>query len=127
MAAQSAAIQPLHPVLQKVSESELSEKIKELVRLAREQGHLTYNDLNEVLPEDAVTPELLDEVFSKLRTLEIEITHQAEVDRVKIPDAEEEDTNRLNPNRTKTRRRGASTFWTTRCACISSKWARWRC
>jgi RNA polymerase primary sigma factor len=75
---------------------ELSEKIKELVRLAREQGHLTYNDINEVLPENAVTPEILDEVFSKLRALEIEIVDQAEVDRVKTPDSEEEDTNRLD-------------------------------
>jgi RNA polymerase primary sigma factor len=74
----------------------LSEKIKELVRLAKEQGHLTYNDLNEMLPENAATPEMLDEVFSKLRTLEIEIMDQAEVDRVKTTGSEEEDTDRLD-------------------------------
>jgi RNA polymerase primary sigma factor len=94
--AEPAAIKPLHPVLQNGSAPALSEKIKELIRLAREQGHLTYNDLNEVLPENAVTPEMLDEVFSKLRTLEIEITDQAEVDRVKTPGSEEEDTDRLD-------------------------------
>ena len=93
---ESAAVQPLHSISQNGSDPALSEKIKELVRLAREQGHLTYNDLNEVLPESAATPEILDEVFSKLRTLEIEIMDQAEVDRVKTPDAEEEDTNRLD-------------------------------
>ncbi len=75
---------------------DLSEKIKELVRLAQEQGHLTYNDLNEVLPENVVTPEILDEVFSKLRGLEIEVVDQAEIDRVKTPDADEEETVHLD-------------------------------
>jgi RNA polymerase primary sigma factor len=93
---ESAAIKPLHPVLHNGSDPALSEKMKELVRLAQEQGHLTYSDLNEVLPDNAVTPELLDEVFSKLRTLEIEIVDQAEVDRVKTAGSEEEDTDRLD-------------------------------
>ena len=94
--AESASIQPLHPVFRNGSDLVLSEKIKELVRLAREQGHLTHNDVNEVLPENVVTPEILDEVFSKLRTLEIEIVDPAEVDRVKTSDTVEEDTNRLD-------------------------------
>jgi RNA polymerase primary sigma factor len=93
---ESAMIQPLNPILLNGSDPALSEKIKELVRLAREQGHLTYNDLNEVLPEDAATPEILDEIFSKLRALEIEIMDQAEVDRVKTPDADEEYPGRLD-------------------------------
>jgi len=93
---ESAAIQPLHPAFQNGSDPALSEQIKELVRLAREQGHLTYNDINEALPENGVTPEILDEVFSKLRALEIEITDQAEVDRVKTPDTGAEDTIRLD-------------------------------
>ena len=78
------------------SDTELAEKIKELVRLAQEQGHLTYNDISEALPESAIEPEKLDLIFAKLRSLEIEIVDQAEVDRVKIPEAEEEDTNRLD-------------------------------
>jgi RNA polymerase primary sigma factor len=75
---------------------DLSEKIKELVRLAQEQGHLTYNDINELLPENIVTPEILDEVFSKLRGLEIEVVDQAEIDRIKTPDADEEETVHLD-------------------------------
>ena len=77
-------------------DAELSEKIKELVRLAQEQGHLTYNDINDALPENYVTPEKLDEVFSKLRALEIEIVDQADSDNVKKNDAEEEETSRLD-------------------------------
>src|SRR5690242_15085199 len=34
---------------------ELAEKIKELVRLYQEQGYLTYNDINESLPENFST------------------------------------------------------------------------
>ena len=70
---------------------DIVEKIKELVRLAQEQGYLTYGDINDALPQAAVTPEELDEVYIKLRNLEVEIVDQAEVDRIKQPEAEEEE------------------------------------
>ena len=73
------------------SGNDLSEKIKELVRLAQEQGYLTYTDINDALPDSVVTPEELDEIYVKLRNLEVEIVDQAEVDRVKQPEPEEED------------------------------------
>ena len=92
----SAAKKISDAVSQNSSDAELSEKIKELVRLAQEQGHLTYNDINEVLPDDVVTPEKLDEVFSKLRALEIEIVDQADADNVRKPDAEEDDAVQLD-------------------------------
>lgn len=76
---------------------ELAEKVKELLRLAQEQGYLTYNDINDALPENIVTAEDLDEIYIKLRNLEVEIVDQAEVDRVKQPEPEEEeDKNRLD-------------------------------
>ena len=71
--------------------AEIAEKIKELVRLAQEQGYLTYNDVNEALPDTMITGEELDEVYVKLRNLEVEIVDQAEVDRVKQPEPEEEE------------------------------------
>ena len=77
---------------------DLTEKVKELLRLAQEQGYLTYGDINDTLPDSIVTPDDLDEIYSKLRNLEIEIVDQAEVDRVKQPEPEEEpeDKNRLD-------------------------------
>ncbi len=76
---------------------DLTEKIKELVRLAQEQGYLTYGDINDALPDSVVTPEDLDEIYTKLRNLEVEIVDQAEVDRVKQPEPEEEeDKSRLD-------------------------------
>ncbi len=75
----------------------LAEKIKDLVRLSQEQGYLTYGDINDALPESIVTPEDLDEIYIKLRSLEVEIVDQAEVDRVKAPEPEEdEERNRLD-------------------------------
>ena len=69
-----------------------NEKIKELIKLAQEQGYLTYGDINDVLPESMVTPEELDSVLILLRGLEIEIIDAAEVDRVKGKEDAEEDT-----------------------------------
>src|SRR5437763_13738441 len=69
----------------------LADKIKELVRLAQEQGYLTYNDINDALPESVINPDDLDEIYIKLRSLEVEIVDQAEVDRVKQPEVEEEE------------------------------------
>jgi RNA polymerase primary sigma factor len=70
---------------------ELTEKIKELVKLAQEQGYLTYNDINDALPDNMVSPDELDDIYTKLRNLEVEIVDQAEVDRVKQPEPEEEE------------------------------------
>ena len=68
-----------------------TEKIKELVRLAQEQGYLTYGDIHEALPATVISPEDLDDIYMQLRNLEVEIVDQAEVDRVKQPEPEEED------------------------------------
>jgi RNA polymerase primary sigma factor len=76
---------------------EIVVKVKELVRLSQEQGYLTYGDINDVLPDTLATPEDLDEIYTKLRGLEVEIVDQAEVDRVKEPEPEEEpEKNRLD-------------------------------
>ena len=72
------------------SGADLTEKIKELVRLAQEQGYLTYGDINDALPDTLVTAEDLDEIYIKLRNLEIDIVDQAEVDRPKPAEQEEE-------------------------------------
>jgi RNA polymerase primary sigma factor len=88
---------PNGETLRSQSGLDLTEKIKELVRLAQEQGYLTYSDINDALPDTVVTPEDLDEIYIKLRNLEVEIVDQAEVDRVKQPEPEEEeDKSRLD-------------------------------
>jgi len=68
-----------------------TEYIKDLIRLAREQGYLTYGDINDALPDGLVTPEDLEDLYVKLRGLEIDIVDQAEVDRVQAPEPVEEE------------------------------------
>ena len=91
-----AQLQAIGPIKSQ-SGVELTEKIKELVRLAQEQGYLTYGDINDALGDTPVTADDLDDIYMKLRNLEIEIVDQAEVDRVKQPEPEEEeDKSRLD-------------------------------
>jgi RNA polymerase primary sigma factor len=70
---------------------DLTAKVKELLRLAKEQGHLTYDDLNDALPDDVVTPADLDQVLTKLRNLDIRIIEAAEVDRSQSFEAGDEE------------------------------------
>jgi RNA polymerase primary sigma factor len=85
------------PATGKPAPLDLAEKVKELVRLAQEQGYLTYTDINDALPDAVVSADELDDLYSKLRSLEVEIVDQAEVDRVKQPDPDEdEDKMRLD-------------------------------
>ena len=71
--------------------AEIAEKIKELVRLAQEQGYLTYGDINDALPDTLISPEELDEIYIQLRNLEVDIVDQAEVDRVKQAEPDDDD------------------------------------
>jgi RNA polymerase primary sigma factor len=70
---------------------DIAGKIRELVRLAQEQGYLTYSDITETLPDSLITPEDLDDIYIKLRNLEVAIVDQAEVDRVRPTDHDEGD------------------------------------
>ena len=76
----------------------IAAKIKDLVRLAQDQGYLTYDDINDALPDDVVTPEVLDAIYSKLRGFEVEIVEAPDLERTKpqAEPAEEEDESRLD-------------------------------
>jgi RNA polymerase primary sigma factor len=69
----------------------MTEVIKTLIEMAREQGHLTYDDINDVVP-DGVSPDELDTLYTKLQSVGIEVTTHAEVEKVKPeePEAEED-------------------------------------
>ncbi|HEX8280564.1 MAG TPA: RNA polymerase sigma factor RpoD [Chthoniobacterales bacterium] len=68
-------------------------RIRELIKLAKEQGYLTFDDLNEALPADVTDPEELDAILTRLRRMEIDIIEASEVDRYKDgkKDSEEEE------------------------------------
>ncbi len=55
-------------------------RIKDLIRLAKEQGHLTYDDINDAIPEGINNPEELEKIYIQLRNMEIEIIDASDVD-----------------------------------------------
>ena len=59
---------------------EVQEKLRELIRLAKEQGYLTFDDLNEILPENMFDVEDVEAVMGRLRGMEIDIIEASEVD-----------------------------------------------
>jgi len=67
-----------------------NEKIKEWIKLANEQGYLTYSDINDLLPDNIVSPEEIDGILTLLRGMDIAIIDASEVDRFKRESAEEE-------------------------------------
>lgn len=61
----------------------LQEKVRELIKLAKEQGYVTFDDLDEALPEGINDPDSIESVITQLRAVEIEIIDSSDVDRVK--------------------------------------------
>ena len=59
------------------------QKIDELVTIAKEQGFITYEEINDVLPMSFDSPEDLDHVLIFLSGMDIQVLNQSEVDRQK--------------------------------------------
>src|SRR5690349_15461703 len=59
------------------------QKIEELVAIAKEQGHITYEEINEILPMTFDSPEQIDQVLIFLSGMDIQILNQVEVERQK--------------------------------------------
>ena len=58
-------------------------KIEELVVLAKDQGFLTYEEINEILPMTFDSPEQIDSILIFLTGMDIQIFNQSEVERQK--------------------------------------------
>jgi RNA polymerase primary sigma factor len=104
----SAQSEAVEAVLQKVAPAEgapaadganipaggINDKIRHLIRLSKEQGYLTFDDINEALPESVENQEEIDNVLSILQNLEIEILEPDQVEDYKqrMEEAEEEES-----------------------------------
>jgi RNA polymerase primary sigma factor len=67
----------------RIDTPEIQEKIRELIKLAKEQEYLTYDDINEILPNDLVDPDDVEAIMERLRNMEFDIIDASEVDRFK--------------------------------------------
>ncbi len=96
-------VQPGKPkseiIAQLHSAIEIQSRIRELIKLAKEQGYLTFDDLNEALPEGITDADELDLILTRLRRMEIDIIEASEVDRYKDgkKDADEEEEEEEKP------------------------------
>ena len=55
------------------TEADMAKRIRELLLLAKEQGHLTHDDIQEAMPDSVVGPEYLDQIYTKLHNLDVHI------------------------------------------------------
>jgi RNA polymerase primary sigma factor len=60
--------------------TDFNDKLKQLIRLCREQTYLTHGDIMEAFPDGNLAPEQLEVLYAKLRSLEVNIVDQAEVE-----------------------------------------------
>ena len=67
----------------RIDTPEIQEKMRELIKLAKEQDYLTYDDIHEILPKDLVDPADVEAILDRLRNMEFNIIDSSEVDRFK--------------------------------------------
>src|SRR3984957_7233359 len=59
------------------------QKVDELVSIAKEQGFITYEEINKIFPITFDSAEQIDQVLIFLSGMDIQILNQSEVDRQK--------------------------------------------
>lgn len=59
------------------------QKVDELVSIAKEQGYITYEEINEILPMNFDSAEEIDQVLIYLSGMDIQILNQSEVEKQK--------------------------------------------
>jgi RNA polymerase primary sigma factor len=64
-----------------LSWEERSQRIKDLVKLAEEQGYLTYDDINETIPTSVINADELEGYLDLLRSMDIEIIEASDVEK----------------------------------------------
>lgn len=66
-----------------IGEEEVQKKLEELVSLAKDQGFITYEEINEILPMSFDSPEQIDQVLIFLAGMDVQVLNQADVEKQK--------------------------------------------
>jgi RNA polymerase primary sigma factor len=74
---------------------DLAETIKALVSLARDQGYLASDDIQDALPEN-LQPEHLDQIYTRLRSLDIDVRDSSDADSTSNAETDTEEDPRLS-------------------------------
>jgi len=89
MTPSSSAPRPPAPTPAKTVDA-LGPEVQGLIEKGKERGFITYDELNGVLPEDVVSPDMLDAVLQKLEDLGIEMVESSEEDAAGDESAEDD-------------------------------------
>ncbi|MEC8614254.1 MAG: RNA polymerase sigma factor RpoD [Verrucomicrobiota bacterium] len=73
------------------AQEKLNERIRNLIRLSKEQSFLTYKDINQALPDSINNPDEIENVISILQNLEVDILDDNEVEAFKARQEETEE------------------------------------
>jgi len=52
---------------------DMKREMQKLINIGREKGHLTYEEINDILPEEIISSEQIDDIFAKLRNEKIKV------------------------------------------------------
>jgi len=80
------------PVTNPVVSRDINEKVQQLVSLSKKNGYVTVQNINEIIPDSATDPELIENIMNILDNLDIKLLDEDEVEtyRKKVEDSEEE-------------------------------------
>ena len=109
---------------------ERQSQLKLLIARGKEQGYLTYAEVNDHLPDEIVDPEQIEDIVNMINDMGIPVYEKA-------PEAEAAAADRARRRRRRSRRRSRrrarhastpnSAAPPTRCACTCARWARSSC
>ena len=73
------------------AQTELIEKtIKSIIKAGKEKGHLTYEEINDALPDEIISPARLDSLLMTLDELGVQLLDEADIEKGVDEDFEEE-------------------------------------
>ena len=70
------------------------DKVKQLITLGKEKGFLTYDEVNDILPADIVSPDQIDDLMGMFGEMDIEIVddvHKVKISENEVAKASEEE------------------------------------
>ncbi|MGB3111719.1 MAG: sigma-70 family RNA polymerase sigma factor, partial [Candidatus Omnitrophota bacterium] len=69
---------PIEPKTEEEAGSTKSAILRKLIRAGKDKGYLSYDEVNDILPEDVSSSEEIDEVFSALHSADIKVVESEE-------------------------------------------------
>src|SRR5437762_11088953 len=75
----SAVLPPETPLIGSGSQEEVDNRVNRLLEMGTSRGYLTYEELNEKLPDEVVSPDKLDSLLMMIDEMGIRLIDEADV------------------------------------------------